>query len=293
MFRVLAPQQQQVLTLIFLFVIGKQVAHVYIDWVHIVELLVVAIITEHVLILAKHHRVPYVSVSSLSTTLGMAMMMVATSVWIYVFLLVAALVQKHTWVVASRHFFNPSNFALIVGMLLFYNRAHIVLGQMGEIPWFLATVMVLALLILVRVDRWRIPVAFVASYLFFEYIWIVGYDPVATFDDIFQRFYSVSFVIFVAFMLTDPRTTPSSPHYQLIFGMVLAMLGTWMDRRFGFRVQHLFMVLFLISPWVPWIEAAPPEKQKTFWVSLTLFLLAMGAIMYIESQPPYYFEMEG
>jgi hypothetical protein len=35
------------------------------------------------------------------------------------------------------------------------------------------------------------------------------------------------------------------------------------------------------------------HRKKTLLVSLVLFLLAVGAIMYIENQPPYYFEMNG
>jgi predicted membrane channel-forming protein YqfA (hemolysin III family) len=80
---------------------------------------------------------------------------------------------------------------------------------------------------------------------------------------------------------------------QVVFGSAVAMIGVWMDRVHGFRVQHLFMALFLLSPWVPLFYAEVSLRKKTLMVSTVLFLLAVGAIMYIENQPPYYFEMNG
>jgi Na+-translocating ferredoxin:NAD+ oxidoreductase RnfD subunit len=100
-------------------------------------------------------------------------------------------------------------------------------------------------------------------------------------------------VVFVAFMLTDPRTTPSNTWQQVVFGIMIALGASWMDRAYGFRVQHLFMVLFALSPWISYLTVKSSEKQKTFFVSLALFLLAISVIIFIESQPPYYFEMDG
>jgi len=289
--RRLPLQLEQFAILMILLVAGKATAYVYLDWSEVLLLVVSAAVIEHGLLWIKHRTITYFSFSALSTSLGVALMLAAPTVWIYLLVLLLALFQKHFVIVEHRHFFNPSNFALIAAMMLFYGRAHIVTGQMGEAWWIELLVVVLAALILVRADRWRIPIVFVISYLLFQYAWVAGYDPMLRFEDVWERFYSVSFLIFVAFMLTDPRVTPSGGWQQAAFGVMVALLATGMDRWFGFRVQHLFVVLFGISLWVPLIESGRSASQRMWRVTLILFLLAIGAIITIEHQPPYYYEM--
>ena len=283
-------QFQQFVTLLILFVFGKSFANIHLGWIEAVMILLFAGVVEHLFLYLRHGVMEYWSYSALSTAIGVMLMVATPHSWIYGVMIVLGLAQKHFLRVRGHHFFNPSNFALMIGMVLFYDQAHIVLGQLGDASWLRGVVILLAALILVRVDRWRIAVVFVISYLACEYLWVVGYDPVVTFRDVYERFYYVSFVIFVAFMLTDPRTTPSRGWHQVVFGVVLAVLASWMDRLYGIRAQHLFMVLFLLSPMVPLIEH---RGGKIGWMSITLTLLALGVIIYLEYQPPYHFEMEG
>jgi hypothetical protein len=289
----LHPQLQQLLTLLVLFVLGKYYACIHIGWIQAAGLLFFSGVVEHLLLFFDQRKRTHLSYSAFSTAIGVMLMLVTYDGWILGVVTALALMQKHFIRVHERHFFNPSNFALIVGMILFYRQAHIVLGQLGDDIWLRLLVVVLAMLILVRVDRWLISVVFVLSYLLFEYLFVVHYDPVMTFEEIYERFYAVSFVVFVAFMLTDPRTTPDSKWYQVLFGGGIAIVAAWMDRHFGFRVQHLFMVLFLFSVWVPFSGREMADRKKIFFVAQLLFFLAVGAIIFIENQPPYYFDMQG
>ncbi len=288
-----SPQLHQFLTLVIVFVLGKTTAHVSPGWGEAALLLVFAWGVEHALIRIRQGSLTYISYSSLSTTLGILLMLAVSEAWIYGILILLALVQKHIVTLEGRHFFNPSNFALIVGMVFFYHEAHVVLGQMGERLWLQGVVVGLGVLILLRVERWRIPIVFVVGYLLFEYLWVVGYDPVMTFEDVLDRFSSVAFVVFVTFMLTDPRTTPSREMWQGAFALAIAAGGAMLDRWFGFRVQHLFMVLFLLSVWVPLMEAEKNKRKMVVRVTIPIALLAIGAIIYLELQPPYYFAMDG
>ncbi len=286
------PQLQQVLTLLGLFALGKGAAHIYPSWMLASFVLAWSLFLEHVLIYYQHRRVAYVSYSAGSTALGVLLMMATSQGWIYGAVIALALVQKHFVTRQGHHFFNPSNFALMMALLLFYSQAHVILGQLGDAWWMRGVVLVLAGAILVRVERWIIPLVFVAGYLVAEYIWVVGYDPMVTFETVYERFYSVSLVVFVAFMLTDPRTTPALRWQQGLFGLLVALIATALDRGHGFRVQHLFMALFVLSPWVPWLQAKQKDTQLLRWGVLLSFV-AIGAIILIENRPPYYFEMEG
>jgi len=282
------PQMQQFLTLFVLFAAGKFFANIYPSWTVFVIVLLFAAAIEHACLYCIRRNLNYFSFSSLSTSIGILLMMSVSAWWIYLLAVLFSIIQKYLFSVRGRHFFNPSNFGLIIMMCLFYSQSHIVLGQLGDDIWLRAAVVILSIMILTKVDRWIIPISFILSYLALEYFFVVGYDPVLTFEVVYERLYAVSFVVFVVFMLTDPRTTPEPLWQQAIFALFVAAVAVYLDRIDGFRAQHLFMSLFILSPWVPALK----DRAVLKW-SFVVFLLALGAVIYIENQPPYYFEMEG
>ncbi len=287
-------QLQQVINLFLLVLLGYFTANFHLTLLAMVTVLTVSIVWEHFLIYCSERKITYFSFSSMTTALGVMLMVVTSHLWITMFLIVLGLLQKHFLTWKGSHFFNPSNFALMMGLLFFYHDAHIVLGQLGDSIWLLYLAAVLGASILYRVARWIIPVSFSLFYLLFQYLFIVESDPVLIMEDIVYRFYSVSFMVFVLFMLTDPKTTPKNGRQQLFFAFAIALFSTVLDYIHGFRVQHLFMALFAVSPLVL-LMLKPREvlnEKKLILLSGILLLLALGAIIYIENQPPYYFEMD-
>jgi Na+-translocating ferredoxin:NAD+ oxidoreductase RnfD subunit len=187
-----------------------------------------------------------------------------------------------------KHLFNPSNFALIVGLLLFYNQAHLLSNQLGDNLLLSMVASVLALSMLVRAKRWVISLSFILFYLLLQYLLVVGYDLSVTFESIYLRFYSITFILFIYFMLSDPMTTPSRWQEQLLFTFLIAFSSVLLDRYLGYRVQHLFMMLFLFS----FLFNAFTLKLE-FKRGVTILLLIIVSLVWIELQPPYYFEMNG
>jgi len=287
-------QLQQFINLFLLVLLGYFTANFQLSIFNMIIVLTVSVVWEYFLIYLTKKTRTYFSFSAMTTALGVMLMVVTAHLWIIMLLIALGLLQKHFLVWKGKHFFNPSNFALMAGLLFFYHNAHIVLGQLGDSIWLLCLTMILALMILYRVDRWIIPVSFSFFYLLLQYIFIVGNDPVLIMEEVVYRFYSVSFIVFVLFMLTDPKTTPENSWQQLLFSFAVALFATVLDYMHGFRVQHLFMALFAISPTVLlWINRKEILQHKSLILfSGILLLLSLGAIIYIESQPPYYFEMD-
>ena len=287
-------QFQQLLSLSFIVLLSTYVGTLYLTLGSIFSVLLFVMLVEHLFIYIKEKSVSYISFSSLSTALGVMLMMVTPYVWVTMFVTFFALLQKQFLTVEKKHFFNPSNFALLLALTLFYKDAHIVLGQLGDTLWLKLVLIVVAMSILVRVNRWVIPLSFTLFYLLFQYYFVVSYDPVLIMEDLYHRFYSVSFTLFILFMLTDPKTTPQALPLQLVFALLIAFCATLLDRIYGFRVQHLFMVLFLLTPLVPLVTTYKESKNKKRLLifTLSIFLLALSVIIFIQSQPPYYYEME-
>lgn len=261
----------------------------------IILIVIFTISLEHFFIVMKEKKVSYFSFSAISTALGIILMMIAEHWWIYLVVIGLGLAQKHFLTIYGKHFFNPSNFALLFALLLFYNDAHIVLGQLGDALWLKIFILILAIGILIRVERWVIPLVFIVGYVIMQYVAIVQYDSVMIMEDVYHRFYSVSFLVFILFMLTDPRTTPQSVRGQVIFSLALVFFSTLLDYWYGFRVQHLFMALFFFSIMVPLSMAWKTNVNHwvLFFMTFLLLFLALSAIIYIEMKPPYYFEMDG
>jgi len=284
-------QRIQFLNLFLLILLGYSTAYLYLPLSEILLFLLFGVFVEHLLIYLKQKQLCYFSVSAMTTVLGVVLMMVASHWWIYLVVITAGLLQKHFLHVGGRHLFNPSNFALITGLLFFYKDAHIVLGQLGDAWWLAALTAGLAAVVLWIAKRWVIPIMFVFAYLLLEYFFVVSTDPVMRIDDLLLRFYSVSFLVFIFFMLTDPRTTPQSTIRQIFFGTGVALFATFLDYLNGFRIQHLFLALFALSALSGVLETRYSSSRDLLWRA-GLILLVMGAIIYIEMQPPYYFEMD-
>jgi hypothetical protein len=220
--------------------------------------------------------------------------MYSVNLWIYFVVIALGLFQKHFLTIHNKHLFNPSNFALMMALLFFYHDAHMVLGQLGEEMWLSSMVFFVALVMLIRVNRWIIPLAFTLFYLLLQYVLVVTYDPVMIFEDIYRRFYSVTFTLFIYFMLTDPPVTPSKWYYQILFSLVVAFFASWLDRVYGFRVQHLFISVFLFSMFTPLLKENRESMASKDWIKSGIILfLAIGVIILVEIQKPYYFEMQG
>jgi hypothetical protein len=289
------PQLQQLVNLSLLLLLGKYTAHIYLSWLNIIALLIFTLFIEHAFLYLKNKKLTHVSFSALSTAIGVILMMASPHLWVYMVVITLGLLQKQFLVVfidnKSWHFFNPSNFSLLMGLLLFYQEAHLILGQLGDDLRLQGLVGLLALFMLIKVDRWIIPLAFCATYLLFQYFLVIQYDPVMIFESLYQRFYSVSLIVFICFMLTDPKTTPHKQLHQVIFAIFIALVATLFDRFNGFRVQHLFFALALSSIFTPLTLQVIQKKQlliKTFLILLAV----IGVIIYIGMKAPYYFSMD-
>jgi hypothetical protein len=286
-------QLHQFLLLGFLLVLGKQYAYLVGEWPWIVGLLAWGCLFENGWLFVRYGARRRWSWSPCSTAIGIVLMIFASHVFVYFAALTAGLVQKHLLRCCDRHGFNPSNFALIFALTVFGNEAGLITGQLGESPWLLGAVLAAAVSVLVRARRWIIPLVFIVAYVGAQALWTVRYDPTLLMWDVVMRFESVSFVVFVVFMLTDPRVTPSRPSYQAAFGLFVAVGATLLDRWLGFRVLHLFAVLFVLSPWVMPVEVPASSRGRALRFSVIAFLLAASAIIYLENRPPLHFEMVG
>lgn len=123
--------------------------------------------------------------------------------------------------VRGRHVFNPTNLALVV-LLLLTDSVWISSGQWGSGPIAVATCVAAALWVLPRV-RGDVTIAFVlvwSGLLVGRAVWLG--DPLAI---PLHQLSSGTLFVFAAFMLSDPRTIPSSRAGRVVFASIVASIG--------------------------------------------------------------------
>jgi len=280
-------QKQQFFNLLILSVLGITYSNFYLLYYEGILLLLFTLFISYFIEKEVNKNISF---SALVTTIGIWLMMVSIHLWVYFIIIFFALLQKKYLKIDHKPIFNPSNFALVFGLFFYYDDAHIVLGQLGNEWWLMGVLILMAGGILIRVNRWFISLSFTLFYLFFQYFLIVDYDSLMLIEDIGYRFYSISFVLFILFMLTDPKTTPNRLWNQAIFTFFIALLTTLLDRYYGFRVQHVFLSLFFFSLFVPLLTS---YSKRVFLETFFIAFIAIVVIIIIENRVPYYFSMNG
>jgi hypothetical protein len=150
--------------------------------------------------------------------------------------------------VRTRHYLNPSNFGIVVTLLLFswvgiaapYQFTEN-LGTVGD--WAVPMVIICTGSFLNTVYTRRMPLAlaWVAAFALQAIVsslilWVTtGYCPIAARLSVMT---GVAFIVFTFYMVTDPATTPERPWAQVAFGASVAVVYSL------FVMSHIVFGLF-------------------------------------------------
>lgn len=165
----------------------------------------------------------------------------------------------------SGHIFNPANFAICTGLFLLTDSVWLSSATWGK-SWIV--VLVLALIgwqIVSRVKRLSVTFGFFLGYLGLHFIrhLILG-DPYALWLHKTQSFH---LFLFAFFMITDPKTTPTSQWAASYWAFAIGALAFVMQVYFYRYSDHFFISLIIMSLTTPlWNRA---YKGKLFdWKEL-------------------------
>jgi hypothetical protein len=147
--------------------------------------------------------------------------------------------------VYDRHLWNPTNFG--VTMLLFLAPQHIasLTVQAGNNGLAIAVLWVLGGMIMYKLGRWHIPLAFAAAFVPLAFLrsWVTGHPWQTEIAPIT----SPMFQLFIFFMITDPQTTTRTKWSQTLVAVLVAVMETVC--RLAFKDVHsLYHALFTVGP---------------------------------------------
>lgn len=236
--------QRQVFTVWSLALLGAWVFHIPIHWQEVVgyalgcvgaqflwkrDALLPSLITAASLSLLLRLPESFAAVPQLFLAMGCGAMAISSK-----FLISRNDRSKH------QHFFNPANFVIIP--MLIFGVGWITAGQWGDNNLMIVFALIMGLLILSKAESWRVAFGFLSCLALLHLLRMgyIGYPAAVMWHQLSQT----SILLFAFFMITDPKTTPSSSIGQLAFGACIAVITALLA--WGFFVTNaVFYALFI------------------------------------------------
>jgi Na+-transporting NADH:ubiquinone oxidoreductase subunit NqrB len=188
----------------------------------------------------------------------------AASVW--------GIASKYFLRAGDRHFFNPSNFAIVSGLLLSHGIATVAPGsQWGGDFRIAALIIVLGLMLMRRVKRLDLVLAWLGGYVVMSLIRVALGQGGLVFA--LGPMTGAEFTLFTFSMIPDPKTNPPTPRARIVWGLLIALLDGVL--RFNEVRYSMFYALFALCAALPLfrlIAAARGIEESDPWKVAVLVL---------------------
>jgi Na+-transporting NADH:ubiquinone oxidoreductase subunit NqrB len=197
--------------------------------------------------------------SALISGLSLCLLLRTNSEALALLAAVVAVAGKFVLRVRGKHVFNPTNLAIVV--LLLTGQAWVSPGQWGSAAFFGFLLACAGGLVVSRAARSDVTLAFLVAYgglVVGRSLWLG--EPMAI---PLHRLENGALLIFAFFMISDPRTTPDARAGRLLFALLVALGGAYVQFRL-FRTNGLLWSLVLFSPLVPVIDRLLPGPRHAW-----------------------------
>ncbi len=156
--------------------------------------------------------------SALITGLGLGLLLRGEEIALPALASFLAISSKYVFRVADGHIFNPSNFGVVAGLSLPLG-ATVTSGQWGTLPLVMLGVAGAGFLVVRQAHRLWVTGGFAAGLALATVALSDGWLPALA------SHLNAAVLLFAFFMITDPRTSPSTPAAQAVFGLGVGALG--------------------------------------------------------------------
>jgi Na+-transporting NADH:ubiquinone oxidoreductase subunit NqrB len=195
--------------------------------------------------------------SALISGLSLCLLLRTNSALLAVTAAIVTIASKFVIRVGGKHVFNPTNFG-IVALMAATGQVWVSPGQWGNVAFFAFLMACLGGLVVNRAARSDVTYAFMASWvalLFGRSLWLG--EPLAI---PIHRLENGALLLFTFFMISDPKTTPDTRAGRILFAMLVAWGGWYVQFRL-FRTNGLLWSLAGFSMLVPLIDRLLPGTR--------------------------------
>jgi Na+-translocating ferredoxin:NAD+ oxidoreductase RnfD subunit len=190
-------------------------------------------------------------ISAYMTGVSIGILVRSPEWWPYAVGSMLAISQKYAIRFKDHHLFNPSNFGLCVLLLIVPETVVALSKQWTNMPIVMGFVFAFGALVIGRLGRLDVVFTYVAGFLVMS--WLRSLLTGAPLAAELAPALGPAFQLFIFFMITDPRTSPSTRKGRLTYAVSIALLEALF--RYWRNVNAPFLALFVVSPIAMVLEA--------------------------------------
>ena len=217
-----------------------------------------SIATEIILGLLVTRKFPHLA-SAYVSGISCGILIRSPLIWPFVLCAVVSIVSKYVLRVGNRHIWNPSNFGISAVLFLAPVAVASLTQQWGNTLTPMLVVWTLGSIILWRLKRLHICLAYIAAYAAFAGLrsLLPGHPLLAEIAPITGPVYQ----LFIFFMITDPKSTVSGFWPQC--AVAASVAGVECILRLTGNVHAPYFALFLVGPTANLMEIALKSRRAT------------------------------
>jgi Na+-transporting NADH:ubiquinone oxidoreductase subunit NqrB len=178
--------------------------------------------------------------------------------WPFAMCSIISIASKYVLRFKERHIWNPSNFGVVMMLILAPGSVAVLSIQWGNNMWAMAVIWIVGSISIYRLKRFHICATYVVSFFFFALIrsLITGDPFLAEISPITGPMYQ----LFTFFMITDPKTTVKAKWGQYLVVFLIAFVEMFF--RLYEAVYAPFYALFIVGPIAMMVELWWKDRNK-------------------------------
>lgn len=235
---------------------GKYILDFRVTTFQIFSALAVCIAIE-IAFVAAQQRIIIFPTSAVISGFGLGFLLRSDTIWIHPLCAALSVGSKYLVRIDGKHVWNPTNFGIVVVLLLFPDSAWVTTGQWGAVFIILYGIANAGLFVVYRVKRFHVCVAFwlpLAILLFAQ-----AHFTSLPMDTAIARVTAGSLILYTFFMITDPRTTPNTLIGRIGFASAVSVLTFIL---FVAEIEFApFFALFMVSGFTPLVDYLMPARR--------------------------------
>ncbi len=178
--------------------------------------------------------------------------------WPFALCAAISIASKYVFRFRGRHIWNPTNFGIVVMLIIASDSMAVLSIQWGNNMWAMLIIWIVGLFTIYKVNKFHICATYVLGFIAFGYL-----RSLYTGDLFMAEIAPLTgpmYQLFVLFMITDPKTTVSTRAGQSFVAFLIALVE--MIFRLGEAVYAPFYALFIVGPIALIIEMIWRERKE-------------------------------
>jgi Na+-transporting NADH:ubiquinone oxidoreductase subunit NqrB len=242
------PRHYQISVLALLLAYGTFVLDFSIEFQNVLAISISALVTQYLFSVGSSLK--FEPRSALISILSLCLFLRTNDINLACLAGFLAIASKFVLRYNGKHIFNPTNFSIVI-LLLLADSVWISPGQWGSVAYLAMLIACFGSLVVFRAKRSDVTYAFIFFYVaivFGRAIWLG--DPLTI---PLHQIQNGTLIIFSFFMISDPMTTPNSRLGRIIFALLVAVVGAYIQF-WRYEPNGVLYALIICSCLVPFID---------------------------------------